>query len=916
MKKMTRRSFAKTLTTAGASAIATFQALAANDVTQRVARSGIRGDLMHPALEPRGVEAMALPDPGRAQLRPSRQKTSLADRLARGDTESAKPPDFQRALEKVFGDAVRLDPEMRRKVLAGKPGERFYVDKNGDGKPEEVWFIDIDPRHRPQFCPLLVKVIDEDGDLKMGGEPDKHGDLYVADWNADGKVDAVIEYKDLDGDKNLHEMAMYFNAVYKSGNLSALWSRDVGHDHRLWYDEGYIYEQKYTQYRTHFGGDEEFCMFYLDESKMEWVPYFEDPFVFYDRDRDGVTEEVIRVEADDGVIRSVRHSFDADNRGTLEDPRRYDVSLSAFAPPNLRFSQNYGERISLRGIPSRPFLKYDLIPYFLAPVIWKGMELTWNENDHNVDAQGGYSPDRQERWEGVINHGSPDFPQLGGPSCGPFNKRFEVVEKPTEPASLYYLPADHRLHLAHASPAWMEIDADMDYQSEMRYDLLDTDGDGIIDTWKIALKDGGSDTWRCNSPKVTKVRWDWYDVNAAWEPVIREVPPQLFALDQRLEEAIRSRDQAAPEDPVFRLVRLNFQSPNIPADVAKKFISSDATLRFYLDVIKDRLIIALKHRHDRAEFWNALNDARSEGDYNSMRNILEREFKLSSALESYSEWTTKHREAMEPPRVGWAQDWLPPNIGWESEKAAYRTYWGQFDVFGKKFFGQGNPRLIYAEIGKADYHRETDWGMDVLHVGNSAGLGGVTLYIDGKACPVRNPAGKGSLVFEKRLVSLDKRRVTIELLAKGVGPAEKPYKVRFHCSALAGRPDSPFEILVEGGEPTDKLEMGIGLTKLPEEALLLDTEAGVLGSWGFQSPTIGTIGLGIIYPAERFLRFVDLPDENQVVVRIERGVPLMYHIQSDWLRGRRFPVAPSASDWLNDLRKTAATIRRSERRTG
>ncbi|MBZ5666848.1 MAG: hypothetical protein LAO30_19860 [Acidobacteriia bacterium] len=563
------------------------------------------------------------------------ERAGMGPTLFAGDPGPLQQFDLQRALEKVFGDAVRLDPGMRAKVLAGKPDERFYVDKDGDGKPEEVWFVDTDSRHPTQYRPLLLKVIDEGGNLQMGREPDRRGNLYVVDWNADGKVDAVVEYKDLRGDRNLHEMTMYFGARYKPGHLSALWSRDVGGDHLLWYDEGYIYEQQYTQYRTNFGGDEEFCMFYLDESKMEWVPYFEAPFAFYDRDRDGVSEEAIRLQVEDGVIQTVRHSFDAANRGTLEDPRSYDVSLSAFAVPDLRFPENYSESLLLRGIPSRSFLKYDLVPHFLAPVVWEKMELTWNENGHNVDAQRGYSADRQERWEGVINQGSPAFPGVGAPGCGPFNKRYEVVGHPAEPASLYYLPADHRLHLYHSGPAWMEIDADMDYAAEMRYDMVDADGDGIIDTWKIDLKDGRTDTWRCQNPKAAKVGWNWYDVNAYWGPVLREVPAKLFALDHRLEEAIRSLDRAAAEDPVFRLVRSNFQSPNIPSDVARKFMANDATLRFYLDIIKDWLIIALKQRYDRPRFWEAFNEGRSQGDYDLMRGLLEREFHLGGSLESY-----------------------------------------------------------------------------------------------------------------------------------------------------------------------------------------------------------------------------------------------------------------------------------------
>src|SRR5690554_6704762 len=116
----------------------------------------------------------------------------------------------QQAFEQVFGDAARLDPAMVAKVKNDTPGKRHYVDKDGDGKPEEVWFIDNDRRHNKNNLPILVKVIDENGNLEAGKEPDKCGDLWIADWNADGWVDAVIDYEDIDGDGDVDSMGMFF----------------------------------------------------------------------------------------------------------------------------------------------------------------------------------------------------------------------------------------------------------------------------------------------------------------------------------------------------------------------------------------------------------------------------------------------------------------------------------------------------------------------------------------------------------------------------------------------------------------------------------------------------------------------------------------------------------------------------------
>lgn len=70
--------------------------------------------------------------------------------------------------------------------------------------------------------------------------------------------------------------------------------------------------------------------------------------------------------------------------------------------------------------------------------------------------------------------------------------------------------------------------------------------------------------------------------------------------------------------------------------------------------------------------------------------------------------------------------------GFESDRAAYRFYLDRravTDLFGKK-----RPELVMHNVGHgADYHTMADWGMDVLHVGNSMGDGGIGVWKDGKA---------------------------------------------------------------------------------------------------------------------------------------------------------------------------------------
>ena len=820
----------------------------------------------------------------------------------------------QELFARVFGAAVELDPARHREVLEAAPGTRLYVPAAGPGAPAEVWFVDTDSRHPAAFRPVLVRAIDEDGDLAPDAQPDHDSDLYVADWKADGTVDAVLDYTDTDRDGDVDEMGIFFTGelpYFDGPVLRVWWGRDVGDDNLLWYDVGYAYDQALCQYRTHFGGDEMFVAFALPAAGPEWIPCFENPFLFYDHDGDGVTEEVLRVSGLAEDVESIRHSFDADGDATPERPRDFDLSITAWAPgahwtgagrargrSELELDPRFTVRATIRGVPTGPFLRHESAAAFVTPVTWARTLLTWDEIDHNVDGQ--RFDDAEERWEGVIAHGCADFPQVGGPSAGPLNKRYELDLTPAGPTRLYLHPCDGRTHLHGADRAWTEVDLDFDRIADLRYAMSDEDRDGFLDTWSLDLGADGTadDTWRSGAAPEVLPDLEWSRIRAVCGAALHTRAAGLTALNAALEQAIARSPGPGNAFPALRLF-----DPAAP--------SSAEARRFTESVNGDIMMAELRRRSGPSSFWPAFAAARGRGDLAAMVRLLQAEFGAAGPAGSAETGAAVPAPSQPlPPTTAWAEDWVPPNIGWESDRIAYRMYWGQFDFFGKK-----RPCLIYPTIGAASYHEETDWGIDALLVGDSPGCGGVTLYVDGKPCAAWAPNGQGSLRFEKRLVAAREGQVVVEVIARGVGPPDSPCTLRWRCTALAGRSDSPIELLIEGGEPGARIEAGVGVTRLPEESLLLDSAAGVLALWGEQTPAIGPIGMGILFPPERFQRVVTLPNEHQVVLAAEPGVPLLYHIRCDWLRGRRFPCCPTAADWLETLQATAARVRMPAIRT-
>ena len=207
------------------------------------------------------------------------------------------------------------------------------------------------------------------------------------------------------------------------------------------------------------------------------------------------------------------------------------------------------------------------------------------------------------------------------------------------------------------------------------------------------------------------------------------------------------------------------------------------------------------------------------------------------------------------------------------------------------------------------YHVDKgEWGMDILHVGNTSGCGGLILYVNGDAYPVRSGSDKGNPAFSGEVLTESDDMVQLEMKATGVGPEDAPFTVAIRPSAYAGAKYSVVEVLVEGGHPEDEIALGIGLTRLQDETFCPEYASGIMASWGFQDPEIGFMGMGILFPANLFLREDEQMDEHRVVIGCETGVPVRYFIQGDWLRGHQYPVYPSAHDWFDTLKEVHKTV--------
>lgn len=392
--------------------------------------------------------------------------------------------------------------------------------------------------------PDLVVVLDENGD----GAVDEIEDCYVVDLDhrSEPGFDRVVDWQDLDSDGRADRQCLFSVHPESPGNKLSefvIEARDDGQKHRgFWTLDRWQYLQPSNQWECDFSGDQFFTAVRFNPTRGVFEPHTECPFVFYDPDSDGWTEEVIRFGGSADRTSSIRWSFDVDNDGGWPSegdqppgsPARdqdgnspalpYDYDLSVTAEGGDALPPDVMETVELRNGLTLSLLSWNLARQFASKADWRRALLVYDEVDANYDPADEH---HRERWEGVIPGEVDGFPKIGGPGCGRMGKRYELRRgrrigapvDPTGPVSLYVSGVDGRIHLRGAKIGWIEIDHDDDLVMDARLEMQDEDGDGFFETWHWDGDADGNldDTYQAFDPLATPIPMEWEAIAAVEE---------------------------------------------------------------------------------------------------------------------------------------------------------------------------------------------------------------------------------------------------------------------------------------------------------------------------------------------------------------------------------------------------------------
>ncbi|MDZ7268955.1 MAG: DUF4861 domain-containing protein [candidate division KSB1 bacterium] len=215
--------------------------------------------------------------------------------------------------------------------------------------------------------------------------------------------------------------------------------------------------------------------------------------------------------------------------------------------------------------------------------------------------------------------------------------------------------------------------------------------------------------------------------------------------------------------------------------------------------------------------------------------------------------------------------------GWESDKIGYRFYldWrNAIDIFGKK-----TPSMVLQNVGQDgfdSYHEMSDWGMDILKVGESLGIGSLAMWHAGKA---------------QRIAHTDS--VTCAIIANGAVYSQIQTKY-FGWKAGGGRYNVVSNLAITAGSRLTKHAVEIsgnpenlctGIVKFDSTRLLASppSHAGwaYLATYGKQSLANDKLGLAVLYRKHDLIEVRGDQYSHVVVFKPANG-QLTYYFLAAW----------------------------------
>jgi len=215
--------------------------------------------------------------------------------------------------------------------------------------------------------------------------------------------------------------------------------------------------------------------------------------------------------------------------------------------------------------------------------------------------------------------------------------------------------------------------------------------------------------------------------------------------------------------------------------------------------------------------------------------------------------------------------------GWESDKVGYRFYldWrNAADIFGKK-----THDMVLQNVGQdgfESYHQMSDWGMDILKVGESLGLGSVGMWINNKTERVSVTDSVDCAIEENGPI-----QSMIRTNYYGWQVAGQKYNLNCWLTIHAGSRMTHCTLQISGDPPN----LCTGIVKL--DANVIDHSHNGGGKWqylatyGLQSLASDSLGMAVLFKKDDLVASTADSLSHVLVLKPKDGF-LEYYFLAAW----------------------------------
>jgi hypothetical protein len=216
--------------------------------------------------------------------------------------------------------------------------------------------------------------------------------------------------------------------------------------------------------------------------------------------------------------------------------------------------------------------------------------------------------------------------------------------------------------------------------------------------------------------------------------------------------------------------------------------------------------------------------------------------------------------------------------GWESDKVGYRFYLDQrnaTDLFGKK-----TSDMVMQQVGQDgfdSYHELQPWGMDVMKVGKTLGLGSIGAVLNNAAIRVEKTDSVSCRISDN---GTEYSSITTNYYGWKIG--EEKVNLQSVISIHAGTRLSHQELTLN--KEVDHLCTGLVKDKLADmwKDKGDETHFGYLATYGKQSLNNDELGLVVFFDPKSFKGFTE--DEFSHIVALKTGgKKLDYYFLGAWV---------------------------------